>query len=185
MPDARLYQVLQKIDEDLARDAREAGCPCGGVLHSARYPRKPRGPSPSDLGDGYDKRLSFCCAKEGCRHRTTPPSVRFLGRKVYLGAVVVLATALRHGATPYRLRRLRDLFGVSGRTLKRWRDFWRVAFVQSDFWRAGRGCLMPPVAEEALPGSLLERFGGEQPLAAMLNFIAPLTTRTCAGGMAF
>jgi len=185
MSDARLYQVLQKIDEDMACDAREAGCPCGGVLHSARYPRKPRGVSPSDLGDGYDKRLSFCCAKEGCRHRTTPPSVRFLGRKVYLGAVVVLATALRHGPTPYRLRRLRELFGVSGRTLERWRNFWRVAFAQSDFWRAGRGRFVPPVAEQELPGSLLERFGGEQPLALMLSFVAPITAGSWAGGMAF
>jgi hypothetical protein len=185
MTDARLYRVLQQIDEDLAARARAAGCPCGGVLHSACYPRKPRG-GPADLGEEYCRRFSFCCAEEGCRQRTTPPSARFLGRKIYLGAVVVLATALRHGLTPWRLRRLRELFGVSARTLKRWRAFWRVTFAESAFWRAARGRFLPPVAAEALPGALLERFTGEPPLAWMLTFIAPVTTTSCAGGaMAF
>jgi hypothetical protein len=181
MTDATLYGVLQQIDEDLAATARGAGCPCGGVLHSARYPRKPRG-GPAALGAAYGKRLSFCCAVEGCRHRTTPPSARFLGRKVYLGAVVVLATALRHGPTPWRLRRLRELFGVSARTLARWRDFWRVAFAQSAFWRGASGRFVPPVAAAGLPGALLERFTGAQPLALMLAFIAPITTTSYAGG---
>jgi len=43
--------------------------------------------------------LSFCCALDGCRSRATPPSLRFLGRKVYLAAIVVLIAILRHGAT--------------------------------------------------------------------------------------
>ncbi len=86
--DARLYDMLQRIDEDLAGQARAAGCRCGGRLDSARYRRKPRG-GPAGLSASYEQRLSFCCAAEGCRKRTTPPSVRFLGRKVYLGAVVV------------------------------------------------------------------------------------------------
>jgi hypothetical protein len=50
--DATLYDVLLKFDRDLAAEARAAGCPCGGVLHSARYPRKPRG-GPDDLGPEY------------------------------------------------------------------------------------------------------------------------------------
>jgi hypothetical protein len=182
MCDARLWLVLQQIDEDLAAAARGTGCPCGGVLHSARYPRKPRG-GPAHLSDDYRKRFSFCCAEEGCRQRTTPPSARFLGRKVYLGAVVVLATALRQGSTPWRLRRLRELFGtLSARTLARWRDFWRVTFVQSPFWRAARGRFLPPVAAAELPGALLERFTGAQPLALLLTFIAPITTTSGTGG---
>jgi len=181
MTDARLYRVLQQIDEDLAGTARGAGCPCGGVLHSACYPRKPRG-GPADLGEAYGKRFSFCCAEEGCRHRTTPPSARFLGRKVYLGAVVVLATALRHGPTRWRLRQLREFFGVSVRTLARWRDFWRVAFAQSPFWRGASGRFLPPVAADGLPGALFERFTGAQPLALLLTFIAPITTTSWAGG---
>lgn len=51
--DARLYVMLLKCDDDLASRTREAGCRCGGVLHSARYGRKPRGASCA-LPDGYD-----------------------------------------------------------------------------------------------------------------------------------
>jgi hypothetical protein len=97
LADARLCELLARIDADLAETVRRAGCRlCGAVLHRAPFPRKPRG-GPTELPDGYDRRHSFCCAVDGCRTRHTPPSVRFLGRKVYLGAVVVLATALRHG----------------------------------------------------------------------------------------
>ena len=102
LADARLYEVLARIDADLAETTRQAGCRlCGDVLHSARFPRKPRG-GPAGLPADYDRRHSFCCAGDDCRKRRTPPSVRFLGRKVYLGAVVVLATALRHGPTRTR-----------------------------------------------------------------------------------
>jgi hypothetical protein len=54
-------------------------------------PRAPRGAA-EGLDASWDSRRSFCCAVEGCRRRSTPPSVRFLGRKVYVGAIVVLAT---------------------------------------------------------------------------------------------
>ena len=82
--DATLYDVLLKVDRDLAAEAKAARCSCGGTLHSARYPRKPRG-GPDPLDPEYGHRLSFCCAVDGCRQRVTPPSVRYLGRRVYLG----------------------------------------------------------------------------------------------------
>jgi len=84
--DAKLWGVLYRIDEDLAAQARAGGCPhCGAAPHSARYPRKPRGVARAQLGEEYEHRLSLCCAREGCRRRTTPPSVRLLGQRVYLG----------------------------------------------------------------------------------------------------
>jgi len=179
LQDARLYTVLHRVDVDLAEQARASGCAsCGGVLHRARYPRKPRG-GPIELGAEHGRRLSFCCAREGCRRRKTPPSVRFLGRRVYFGAVVVLACALRDGLTPRRVRELRALLGVDRRTLGRWRQWWREPFVASRFWRATRGRLIPPVAEEALPSSLLERFAQTTPpgrLLAMLRFLMPIST---------
>jgi hypothetical protein len=66
----------------------------------------------------------------------TPPSVRYLGRHVYLGAVVVLVTAMQGGITSARAQRLHELLGVSVRTLKRWRAWWRTTFVATAFWRA-------------------------------------------------
>lgn len=179
LQDVRFYGVLLQVDGDIAEAAREAGCrKCeGGALHSATYSRKPRGAG-CGLPDGYDRRYSFCCAEEGCRKRTTPSSVRFLGRRVYLGGVVVLASALQCGITPVRARKLRELFGASLETLERWRLWWMDAFVESDFWREARGDFSTPVEEAELPASLLERFLGSagQRLLALLRFLAPLTT---------
>lgn len=184
--DARLYEVLQHIDEDLAEQARRAGCRCGGRLHGARYRRKSRG-GPQGLSARYEQRLSFCCAMEGCRKRTTPPSVRFLGRKVYLGAVVVLVSALRQGANPTRVSVLHDLFGVGERTLRRWRQWWQQVFAEGTFWRGARGRLLPVVAAEKLPRGLVERFAGAamDRCCGVLRFVAPITTASCvlaAGG---
>jgi hypothetical protein len=111
--DGTFYHALARIDDELAEATRCAGCrKCEGRVHSARYPRKPRG-GPADLPPGYDRRASFCCAVDGCRARATPPSVRFLGRRVYLGAVVVLASAMQQGVNAFRARRLKELFGAS------------------------------------------------------------------------
>jgi hypothetical protein len=155
--DARFFELLLRFDEDLAREAREAGCSCGGVLHSARYPRKPRG-GPPGLGREHDLRASFCCAKEGCRRRVTPPSLRFLGRKVYVAVAVVLVPILRDGPTPERLRRLEQRFGVSRRTLQRWRQWWREVVPGSRRWRGEEGGWAEPVDRTGLPASLLEVF---------------------------
>ena len=102
---ARFWSFLFAIDQDLAETTRKQGCPCGGRLHCANYPRKPRG-SPHKLPETQCLRLSFCCDRDGCRKRLTPPSVRFLGRKVYLGAVVILVSAMRQGPSPRRVREL-------------------------------------------------------------------------------
>ena len=89
LSDATLFDALLEIDHDLADTAQAGGCLiCGGRLDHADYPRKPRG-YPATLDAAYDRRTSFCC--DDCRTRLTPMSVRFLGRKVYLGVVVLLA----------------------------------------------------------------------------------------------
>ena len=102
---ARFWSVLRAIDQDLAETTRKKACFCGGRLHAANYLRKPRG-TPLQLSEQECLRLSFCCDRDGCRKRTTPPSVRFLGSKVYLGVVVILISALRQGPSPRRIREL-------------------------------------------------------------------------------
>jgi hypothetical protein len=176
LTDATLYTALIAIDQDLATTAQAGGCRrCPGRLHHGDYPRKPRG-GPATLPVAYDRRTSFCCAR--CRKRLTPPSVRFLGRRVYLAAVVVLACVLRQGPTPTRARRLCALLGVSADTLARWHRWWRDAFVHTAFWKAARGRFAQPVDEADLPRDLLARFPGEAvtPLVALLRFLSPLTT---------
>jgi hypothetical protein len=173
------FTLLLRLDEDTAAQAREVGCTCGGVLHSARYARKPRG-GPEGLGPEHAMRLSFCCSVEGCRRRVTPPSLRFLGRKVFFGVLVVLVPILRQGPTPQRLSRLAQVYAVSPRTLLRWQRWWREAFLESRFWQATRGRFATPVAAAALPESLLAAFSGlAQPserVLAVLRWLSPVTS---------
>ena len=175
--DARFWLALLAIDRDIAEEARKERCRlCGGPLHCGHYRRKPRGVEPDGLSLECLYRLSFCCG--ACRRRLTPPSVRFLGRKVYLGAVVVLVTAMRQGPTPTGSLRLRELFGADRRTIARWQELWREIFPATKFWRLGKACFMPPVEEAELPHSLLEVFAGsalEARLKAALRFLAPIT----------
>ena len=176
LQDPKLYSFLLLIDQDLAAQTRSAGCSCGGVLHSARYPRKPRG-APRGLRGQFQSRLSFCCAV--CRQRITPESVCYLGRRVYLGAVVVLASAMRNGLSANRERRLTETLRVPRRTLERWRLWWLETFVETSFWKGACARFMPPVEIGALPASLLVRFSGEDlrvRLIESLRFISPLST---------
>lgn len=177
LQDSSLPAILMRIDADLVGRERAGGCRwCGGVLHRADYPRKPRGPWP--LGREFQRRLSLCCAE--CRRRTTPPSVLFLGRKVYLAAVVVLVTALRQGPTPARMARIRELWGVGVRTLKRWREWWTGAFSRSPFWRAARARFATPIREDQLPFSLIEAFGVSERgarVVELLRWLSPVSER--------
>jgi len=177
--DKRFHQLLLQFDEDLAASTRAAGCPrCGGVLHSACYRRKPRG-APRGLEPQYSQRASFCCAVDGCRKRSTPRSLRFLGRKVYLAAMVVLISAMCCGLTPKRVSRLAQAVSVPRRTLERWRYWWLQVFTRSSFWKAAAARFMPSVNSEALPASLLERFSAvdaQDRLLALLRFLSPVST---------
>jgi hypothetical protein len=177
------YDFLSKIDLELAAVTKKAGCvnpECGGRLDVANFPRKPRGPKGVALGPDYEKRRSFCCRIRDCRVRATPPSVRFLGRKVYLGAVVLVAAAMRHGTTPKRLAKLRELLGisVSPDTLERWRIWWRETFPQTRWWKAHRGRFHLPVDRSRMPASLLERFHSnpQTRLIRALKFLASCTS---------
>ena len=176
LTDATLFDALTEIDRELAATAQAGGCGhCPGRLDHADYPRKPRG-GPADLPAAYEKRTSFCCAR--CRKRLTPPSVRFLGRRVYLGAVVLLACVLRQGPTPWRVARLHALLGVSADTLARWHRWWRHDFVRTPFWHGARSRFARPVDAGDLPRSLLDRFTSDAltRVLATLRFLSPLTT---------
>ena len=178
--DSRFFDLLLRFDEEQAAEVQRAGCPCGGALHSARYPRKPRG-GPAELGAGSTVRFSFCCATEGCRRRATPPSLRFLGRKVFFGVLVLLLPVMRDGPTRERRDRLCEGFSVSVRTVRRWCRFWREAFVTSRVWQGARGRFATPVREGGLPGSLLDAFGEigdtESRVVAALRLVSPIGTR--------
>jgi len=169
--DPRLFVILFRIDSELAELARVQGCPCGGALHVADYPRKPR--SPVDLGHEHHKRHSFCC--DTCRRRTTPPSVRFLDRRIFVFPVVVVVTALAEGRSGRLLVALLEELGVDRRTLGRWRRWWRDTFPATRFWKLARARFSSPV-DPPQPHRLVERFTeGLSGVVDLLRFLSPLS----------
>ena len=176
--DANFHAFLLRIDEDLAAKTQVDGCRrCGDALHKNRYQRKPRSGGLIDLGKGPHFCLSLTCST--CNKRHKPPSVRFLGSRVYVAATVVLAAALRFGLTDARVARLSEWLRVPERTIARWRRWWLKDFVESSFWKNARARFMPPVVDAALPVSLLGQFK-EDPdfpsqLVALLHFLTGLS----------
>jgi hypothetical protein len=175
---ARFWSFLLLVDQDLAETTRQKACPCGGRLHCANYPRKPRG-TPLQLPEAQCLRLSFCCDRDGCRKRVTPPSVRFLGPKVYLGAIIIVISAMRQGPTPRRVRELSARFGADPRTIARWQVFWREHFPQTHFWKIARARVVPLVEIVTLPYSLVDAFLSRhrrcRGWTLLLKFLSPIT----------
>lgn len=171
---ASFPDALLALDRELAREAKLRGCPrCGAVLDVANYPRKPRG-GPFQLDDEHSRRLSLCCRRDGCRRRVTPPSVRFLGRRVYLSVVVLLSGVLRQGPTCFRVDTLRRIVGADRRTLERWRRWWVERVGASRVFEIGRADFMPPPNAGELPRSLLDCFAGDasERVAHALSWLA-------------
>jgi hypothetical protein len=170
IPDLNFFQLLDAEDVRVAAVVKAAGCPdCGGRLDRADYPRKPRGGDLGAAGEVFARRRSLCCARDGCRHRRTPPSLVFLGRRVYLGIVVVCA-AWRAAATATR--------SPPRRTVRRWCD-WFVQIGEGTWWAMERGRLWPPIApRENLPAAIIERLLAGRPIADALA--APLRILTAA-----
>lgn len=183
-PDRAVFVGLVVIDQALADDARALGCPaCGGALHTRNFQRKPRGGLMAAAGEEFCRRLGLCCSREGCRRSVLPPSVRFLGRRVYLEAVVVLVCmqVLLSGVAC-----IAAVASVPVKTIRRWLSWWTSTLPASPTWLWMRGRLMPPVDETLLPRSFVERVAeglGDEPdvgqvLTIAGRWLAPLTTRS-------
>lgn len=173
-----LFYFLNGIDEDLSDQSRAARCPhCGGPLHQGNYHRKPRG-GPENIPDELKKRYSLCCGRSECRKRVLPPSCRFMGRKVYWSCVILIVMALRQNRPEsYSSGRVRQLFGISRKTLGRWQVFFREVFPVSGEWQRLRGRISSQVKDHELPGGLLNLFfsqadNPEKGLADALVFLA-------------
>jgi hypothetical protein len=178
--DPQYFALLLEFDRDLLATARVEPCRyCGKRLHRGDYERKPRGEASARLPGGFCTRFSLCCSD--CRRRQTPPSLRFLGRKVYLGIVVVLASAMQHGVSPPRASRLRAELGVSRQTLERWRIWWAERFGTGGFFKGLRGLLREPADRDLLPLSLLGAVDGRslwEASRAVLELLRPITSAT-------
>ena len=171
------------IDWRTACEVQRGGHFCGGALHAAHYPRKALGYVPHAEQE-EELRFSFCCDQEGCRRRVTPPSVRFLGRRVYWGLVVVLLSVAASGTSRRQAAAASQLLGmaVSESTLARWSKWWQEEFPISPLWQRWAGLLEPGVDRLNLPQVLLGRFGfpgKPEGLVALLEFLRPLTSTSC------
>ena len=189
--------MLVELDARITREVARTGCPhCGGPLHQANYKRKPRGAEIAAAGEAFALRHSLCCGRDGCRKRALPPSFRFLGRRVYLEAVVLLASVVAQLAPTLRAARART--GVPKLTLQRWGLWWRGTFPTSVTWVELRARFRPPPPEqEELPKSLVDRVGEElsdgargdpSPSAvcqAIARLLAPATTQSVSDASRF
>jgi hypothetical protein len=172
----RFFRLQQEIDLDECRRVQALGCPdCGGPLDRNDHARKPRG-LPFQHFDSDARRLNLCCRH--CRAHNMPESVVYLGRRVYVGVVVALASILVSGLTPRRLARVQADLGVSAQTVRRWRRWWQTGFVASRVWAERQGSFLPAVDVLDLPNDLVGRFvrrPGISRLLAFLRFLSPLT----------
>jgi hypothetical protein len=142
------FQLIAGLDAKIARAVAAAMCRwCGGPLHQSNYPRKPRGALVAAAGEAFSLRHSLCCGRHGCRRRALPPSLRFLGRRVYLEAVVLIASVVALLATG--LRDACRQTGVPRRTLRRWGAWWTETFPQSPVWIELRARFAPPPPDAA------------------------------------
>jgi len=193
------FASLEKLDMMIAAKVAAGGCQhCGGPLHQGNYQRKPRGGRIAPTGEAFTRRHSLCCGRRGCRKRALPPSLRFLGRRVYLEVVVVLASVLWQVLATTRAAEAAS--GVPVRTLRRWRSWWSEVFPGLPTWRELRARFVPPPPNEAqLPGSLLVRLGGNRPqlddtgdrfsdaeaLLLSARYLAPVTSDSVVEGSRF
>jgi hypothetical protein len=193
------FAQLEKHDQMISAAVAAAGCRhCDGPLHQGNYQRKPRGGLIALAGEALTLRHSLCCGREGCRRRALPPSLRFLGRRVYLEVVVVLASVFVQVMAT--VRAAVSATGVPRRTLRRWGRWWREAFPALRTWVELRARFVPPPPDEAeLPRSLVVRLGadlrrrdgaGEEPAAAdvmllLARCLAPATTGSVVEGSRF
>ena len=141
------FHELRKHDYALFLKIKSEGCLlCRSKLDTSNFKRKPRG-----LGENEEVRYSLCCRLEGCRKRITTPSLRFFGRKVYSGWVIILALDY--------LKEL-GLYGqISSQTLARWKNFWRDRLSeQNPFMLKARSILPPGLSGCDRPGGLLSVF---------------------------
>lgn len=181
--EAKAYEDLTHLDAEVARAVAREGCVhCGGPLHVANYERKPRGGALAAAGEAFTLRHSLCCGRRGCRKRTLPPSLRFLGRRVYLEVAVLFATAI--GQLVHKLREAREATQVPDRTLRRWLCWWRESAPATRWWGELSTRFAPPSPDATqLPRSLLLRLAAHGTkgwdvawLAA--RCLAPGTTRS-------
>ena len=89
-----------------------------------------------------------------------------MGRKEHWSCVILIVITLKQNRTSgYTAEKLMRMFNISHSTLYRWAKYFRDIFPNSSLWKTLRGKVSPFVANNSLPGSLLQFF------VSFLNFM--------------
>ena len=194
----KFFSRLEDFDQRIASAVAAARCQhCDGPLHRSDYERKPRGGLWGVAGESSTRRHSLCCGWAGCRKRALPPSLRFLGRRVYLEVVVVLACVWAQVVA--NTRATVEGTGVPARTLKRWGTWWREIFPSTRTRLEMDARFVPPPPDVTLlPRSLVERVERDLAQSALAadalmeavmlrtaQWLAPVTTNSVVEGSRF
>ena len=179
MEDPTFLFVLYRLDLGMAEDVKASDCPlCGSPLDWANFTRKERG-LPPDLPPEYRRgiRFALCCRHEACRKRCLPPSVRFLGRRVYFGFVITLASAMDQGLTKAREAALARL-NISRQTLHRWKTWWQTTFPKTPTWQRIKIHFTNASRLPDDPLMALHADTVQQKIILWLKLLAPLSTES-------
>lgn len=174
--EATFWLLLSKIDEKIARFYHQIPCIyCTKKMYWGNYPRKPRG-IPSIAEDFFAFRYSHCCS--GCRKRRTPPSARFLGRRVYVAIFVMMFFYPDTDDDHSELLNSMSI-GMDLMTPVRWSAWWSIDIPVSCIWKKICGPLGVNTNNEFLPHFISHQFANnninaEEALLALLKFLSPI-----------
>ncbi len=152
---ARFLAFLAARDAALGPASRPACCAhCGGPMHAAHYLRRAWGwPHPELASDPETepvKRWSWCCGWRGCRHRFTPSSWVFSGRRFYVAPLVLILAGMATGVDG----QMQGVAAPQRRTISRWVMWWRDVFARSRAWTDLSARMLCHGALNHLPGGL-------------------------------
>lgn len=183
--DAILWEKLYNIDKEIANFFHGSPCQendCPGKLNWANYLRKPRGVIDS-VESWLMLKFSLCCSQQGCRTRSTPPSVRFLGRRVYIALFIMLMLLPEDDADVAKVQEKIITLppkSFDKSTFRRWFTWWNTTIPRSPIWKKMVGTLPANVDNQFLPTFIMKEFiekhvDIEKSVTAMLEFISPIS----------
>jgi len=100
----------------------------------------------------------------------------FLGRRVYVACIVLVAVALQQNSLR-TAQQVETMLGVPMRTLRRWMTWFRNEYLRTRQWLLRQGFIVTSSAPGRVIGELLDRFmaGATDPHQGLVNFIRFMT----------
>ena len=166
------FFIDQEIADEFLKTGRCRHCK-SKELSRSDYPREPRG-IPKEVSEEiinkYSCRFSFLCRK--CRRRTTPRSVRFMGRKIYVALGVLWVTLENEKGTLPHIKDLRLLMEkcLSEITIGRWLDWWQSKVWETPFWKKYRGQVLGEIKQSRFISGVWDHFKSQLSECAPILF---------------